>query len=144
MIFSPSLIDLPHQWHRSAYLAEIVGPAAGGRGAVGEGAAGERRGREGAHGRGVSVDRGLQLLQAGDRTPVGVARQVAVAAGQCAVRGPHGVAAVHQVTAGHLRPSEDSGRSRARLAIFAMDDLTAEEEEELLKYLAFLRSRAPS
>jgi len=25
-----------------------------------------------------------------------------------------------------------------------IDDLTAEEEEELLKYLAFLRSRSPS
>jgi hypothetical protein len=30
------------------------------------------------------------------------------------------------------------------LAVFAIDDLTAEEEEELLKYLAFLRSRTPS
>jgi transcriptional regulator with XRE-family HTH domain len=28
-------------------------------------------------------------------------------------------------------------------AVFAIDDLTAEEEEELLKYLAFLRSRGP-
>jgi len=30
------------------------------------------------------------------------------------------------------------------LKAFAIDDLTAEEEEELLKYLAFLRSRSPS
>jgi len=48
--------------------------------------------------------------------------------------------------AGYLLPAEDSvgGRTR-RLAAFAIDDLTAEEEEELLKYLAFLRSRnAPS
>ena len=45
--------------------------------------------------------------------------------------------------AGYLQPAEgDKGRSK-RLAIFAIDDLTAEEEEELLKYLAFLRSRAP-
>ncbi len=44
--------------------------------------------------------------------------------------------------AGYLLPSEgrNSGRRR-RLAAFAIDDLTAEEEEELLKYLAFLRSR---
>ncbi len=46
--------------------------------------------------------------------------------------------------AGYLLPSEDRGGSRRRLAAFAIDDLTAEEEEELLKYLAFLRSRSPS
>jgi transcriptional regulator with XRE-family HTH domain len=43
--------------------------------------------------------------------------------------------------AGYLVPSEDRGGRRRRLAVFAIDDLTAEEEEELLKYLAFLRSR---
>jgi transcriptional regulator with XRE-family HTH domain len=36
--------------------------------------------------------------------------------------------------------SEMAGR-RSRLAAFAIDDLTAEEEEKLLEYLAFLRSR---
>jgi HTH-type transcriptional regulator, competence development regulator len=46
--------------------------------------------------------------------------------------------------AGYLLPSEDGGGSPRRLAAFAIDDLTAEEEEELLKYLAFLRSRSPS
>ena len=46
--------------------------------------------------------------------------------------------------AGYLLPSEDRGGHRRRLAAFAIDDLTAEEEEELLKYLAFLRSRSPS
>jgi transcriptional regulator with XRE-family HTH domain len=46
--------------------------------------------------------------------------------------------------AGYLLPSEAGGGRRRRLAAFAIDDLTAEEEEELLKYLAFLRSRAPS
>jgi transcriptional regulator with XRE-family HTH domain len=47
--------------------------------------------------------------------------------------------------AGYLLPSEgDKGGRRRRLAAFAIDDLTAEEEEELLKYLAFLRSRKPS
>ena len=47
--------------------------------------------------------------------------------------------------AGYLLPSEGSeGGRRQGLAAFAIDDLTAEEEEELLKYLAFLRSRKPS
>jgi transcriptional regulator with XRE-family HTH domain len=47
--------------------------------------------------------------------------------------------------AGYLLPSEDNeGGRRKMLAAFAIDDLTAEEEEELLKYLAFLRTRKPS
>ena len=46
--------------------------------------------------------------------------------------------------AGYLLPSEADGGRRKGLTAFAIDDLTAEEEEELLKYLAFLRSRAPS
>ena len=46
--------------------------------------------------------------------------------------------------AGYLLPSERGGGRRRRLAAFAIDDLTAEEEEDLLKYLAFLRSRGPS
>jgi transcriptional regulator with XRE-family HTH domain len=45
--------------------------------------------------------------------------------------------------AGYLLPSNGSAQ-RKRLAVFAIDDLTAEEEEELLKYLAFLRSRTSS
>ena len=47
--------------------------------------------------------------------------------------------------AGYLLPLESSmGGRKRRLAAFAIDDLTAEEEEELLKYLAFLRSRNAS
>jgi len=46
--------------------------------------------------------------------------------------------------AGYLLPSGKEGARRKRLAAFAIDDLTAEEEEELLKYLAFLRWRGPS
>jgi transcriptional regulator with XRE-family HTH domain len=64
----------------------------------------------------------------------------------------HSLAAVYAVPyealmekAGYLLPSEgNKGGRRRRLAAFAIDDLTAEEEEELLKYLAFLRSRKPS
>jgi len=64
----------------------------------------------------------------------------------------HSLAEVYAVSyetlmekAGYLLPSEDRGGRRKRLAAFAIDDLTAEEEEELLKYLAFIRSRkAPS
>ena len=46
--------------------------------------------------------------------------------------------------AGYLLLSENDSGRRKRLAAFAIDDLTAEEEEELLKYLAFLRSRTSS
>ena len=64
----------------------------------------------------------------------------------------HSLAAVYAVPyevlmekVGYLFPSD--GRKAARRksrAVFAIDDLTAEEEEELLKYLAFLRSRNSS
>jgi transcriptional regulator with XRE-family HTH domain len=60
----------------------------------------------------------------------------------------HSLAAVYAVPyealmekAGYLLPSQNGPGHRKRLAAFAIDDLTAEEEEELLKYLAFLRSR---
>ena len=43
--------------------------------------------------------------------------------------------------AGYLLPSEDGSGRRKTVAAFAIDDLTADEEEALLKYLAFLRSR---
>ena len=46
--------------------------------------------------------------------------------------------------AGYLLPSDNGSAHRNRPAIFAIADLTAEEEEELLKYLAFLRSRTSS
>lgn len=45
---------------------------------------------------------------------------------------------------GYLLPSDGVGRPRKRRALFAIDDLTAEEEEELLKYLSFLRWRSGS
>ena len=46
--------------------------------------------------------------------------------------------------AGYLMPDTDEQGGRRRLAAFAIDDLTAQEEEELLKYLAFLRFRHQS
>ena len=42
--------------------------------------------------------------------------------------------------AGYL-PWSDAGSAGRKLAAFAIDDVTAAEEEQLLKYLAFLRSR---
>ena len=63
----------------------------------------------------------------------------------------HHLAAVYVVPyealmekAGYLLPSENGPGHRKRLAAFAIDDLTAEEEGELLEYLAFLRSRTSS
>ena len=62
----------------------------------------------------------------------------------------HSLAAVYSVPyealmerAGHLSPGEGKDGRRRRLGTFAIDDLSAEEEEELLKHLAFLRSRKP-
>ncbi len=46
--------------------------------------------------------------------------------------------------AGYLLPSENGSGREKRLAAFAIDDLTSGEEEQLLKYLAFLRSRSSS
>jgi len=45
--------------------------------------------------------------------------------------------------AGYLPPS-DEGTRRKRPGSFAIDDLTADEEGELLHYLAFIRSRDPA
>jgi len=63
----------------------------------------------------------------------------------------HSLAAVYAVPyetlmekAGYLLSSPTSEGRRKRLAAFAIDDLSAEEEEELLKYLAFLRWRTRS
>lgn len=49
--------------------------------------------------------------------------------------------------AGYLHPAgpdaSGSARRTGRLPAFSRDELTAEEEEALLEYLAFLRSRKP-
>jgi HTH-type transcriptional regulator, competence development regulator len=46
--------------------------------------------------------------------------------------------------AGYLAPSDgEGGRKNPRLSAFALDDLSAAEEVELLRYLAFIRSRKP-
>ena len=46
--------------------------------------------------------------------------------------------------AGYVLPSSGRLRRRRRLGAFALADLSPEEEEELLKYLAFIRSRKPA
>lgn len=43
--------------------------------------------------------------------------------------------------AGHIVAAEKAGNRRGRLPTFATEELTSEEEEELLKYLAFIRMR---
>src|SRR5205814_1372047 len=43
--------------------------------------------------------------------------------------------------AGHLVPQKKKGTRKGRLPTFAKEKLTEEEEDELLKYLAFLRMR---
>lgn len=42
---------------------------------------------------------------------------------------------------GHIKPKSDGDVRRGRLPTFATEDLSEEEEEELLKYLAYLRLR---
>ncbi|MGC3971628.1 MAG: helix-turn-helix transcriptional regulator [Pirellulales bacterium] len=47
--------------------------------------------------------------------------------------------------AGYIRPVDESSTERkGRLPTFAKEELTAEEEEEMMKYLAFLRMRKGS
>jgi len=44
--------------------------------------------------------------------------------------------------AGHIRPARaDSKKRKSRLPTFTTEELTAEEEDELLKYLGYLRMR---
>lgn len=45
---------------------------------------------------------------------------------------------------GYLLPSDGVGKPPTRPVSFAIDDLTAEEEEELLEFLTFLRWRSGS
>ena len=101
--------------------------------------------------------KGLSLRQVEEATDEAVSNAYLSQLERGKIRKPspnvlHNLAAVYAVPyealmerAGYLLPSEgDTAGRRRRLAAFAIDDLTAEEEEELLKYLAFLRSRNPS
>jgi transcriptional regulator with XRE-family HTH domain len=99
--------------------------------------------------------KGLSLRQVEDATGRDVSNAYLSQLEKGKIRQPspsilHRLAAVYAVPyealmekAGYLLPSSSGGGSgrRMRLAAFAIDDLTAEEEEELLKYLAFIRSR---
>lgn len=43
--------------------------------------------------------------------------------------------------AGHIRPAAEASKRTSRLPTFAGENLTPDEEDELLKYLAFIRMR---
>ena len=98
--------------------------------------------------------KGLSLRQVEEATDKAVSNAYLSQLEKGRIRKPsphvlHVLAAVYAVPyealmekAGYLLPSKGSAAGRQkRLAAFAIDDLTAEEEEELLKYLAFIRSR---
>ena len=101
--------------------------------------------------------KGLSLRQVEEATDKAVSNAYLSQLEKGKIRRPsptvlHSLAAVYAVPyealmerAGYLLPSKGSAAGRPRrLAAFAIDDLTAEEEEQLLKYLAFVRSRNPS
>jgi HTH-type transcriptional regulator, competence development regulator len=105
----------------------------------------------------LRVARGLSLRQVEEATDRAVSNAYLSQLEKGKIQQPspsvlHRLAAVYAVPyealmekAGYLLPPDGNpSRSRRRLAAFAIDDLTAEEEEELLKYLAFLRSRNSS
>jgi HTH-type transcriptional regulator, competence development regulator len=102
----------------------------------------------------LRVAKGLSLRQVEEATDKAVSNAYLSQLEKGKIRKPspnllHSLAAVYGVPyealmekAGYLLPANGRGGARRkRLAAFAIDDLTAEEEEELLKYLAFLRSR---
>ena len=104
----------------------------------------------------LRVAKGLSLREVEEATGKAVSNAYLSQLEKGRIRKPspnvlHRLAAVYGVPyerlmekAGYLLPrSGPAGTRRKRLAAFAIDDLTAEEEEELLKYLAFLRSRKP-
>ena len=105
----------------------------------------------------LRVAKGLSLRQVEEATDKAVSNAYLSQLEKGRIQKPsphvlHSLAAVYTVPyetlmekAGYLLPSEDGRQGRRRrLAAFAIDDLTAEEEEELLKYLAFLRFRTTS
>ena len=100
--------------------------------------------------------KGLSLRQVEEATDKAVSNAYLSQLEKGKIRKPspnvlHSLAGVYAVPyealmerAGYLLASEGNAAGRRkRLAAFAIDDLTAEEEEELLKYLAFLRTRNP-
>jgi len=104
----------------------------------------------------LRVAKGLSLRQVEETTDQAVSNAYLSQLEKGRIQKPsphvlHSLAAVYAVPyealmekAGYLLSCEDGGGRRRRLAAFAIDDLTAEEEKQLLKYLAFLRFRAPS
>lgn len=105
----------------------------------------------------LRVAKGLSLRQVEEATDKAVSNAYLSQLEKGRIRRPspnvlHSLASVYGVPyealmekAGYRVPQRAPGKSRRqRLSAFAIDDLTAEEEEELLKYLAFLRSRKAS
>lgn len=104
----------------------------------------------------LRVAKGLSLRQVAETTDGAVSNAYLSALEKGRIQKPsphvlHSLAAVYAVPyetlmekAGYLLPSGGGGGRRRRLAAFAIDDLTADEEEGLLKYLAFLRFRDAS
>jgi transcriptional regulator with XRE-family HTH domain len=104
----------------------------------------------------LRVAKGLSLRQVEEATEKAVSNAYLSQLEKGRIQKPsphvlHSLAAVYAVPyetlmekAGYLLPSKNGRGRRRRLAAFAIDDLTAEEEEELLKYLAFLRFRTKS
>jgi transcriptional regulator with XRE-family HTH domain len=103
----------------------------------------------------LRVAKGLSLRQVEQATQRAVSNAYLSQLEQGKIQQPapsilHRLAAVYAIPyealmekAGYLLPqaARAAGGRRKRLAAFAIDDLTAEEEEKLLEYLAFLRSR---
>jgi HTH-type transcriptional regulator, competence development regulator len=105
----------------------------------------------------LRVAKGFSLRQVEEATERGVSNAYLSQLEKGKIRKPspnvlHSLAFVYGVPyeallekAGYPLPAEGDGVTRRRrLAAFSIEDLTAEEEEELLKYLAFLRSRKSS
>ena len=104
----------------------------------------------------LRVAKGLSLRQVEEATERAVSNAYLSQLERGKIRKPspnllHSLAAVYGVPyealmekAGYLLPTGGKASSRRmRLNAFAIDDLSADEEAELLKYLAFLRSRNP-
>lgn len=119
--------------------------------------AGTRRQTLGEYLRNLRDARGVTLREVEEAADVSNAYLSQLEHGKITKPSPHilhSLAAVYRVPyetlmekAGYIAHADEVQKGRGkrftRLATFADETLTPEEEEELLKYLAFLRSRKP-